>query len=339
MRSGNKVSFKNMGSSPAKNLGSFVDGERTTYAEARQAEREGGNVTYTNDEANIRNRENLKSTDPSVVSEAQSFIRNTTGKNEYKGEKGEEKEFQRAKDADRKAQLILERRKKNLAKKGKDAGLMDSEGRKGSSGKIRAEKSFEEENKKIKTKEGKLKDGTPTTQVKGASTTITTGDNKNNPVTKKSPYTKSYKEAYKNADKKKYKTEAEFVKAAKAYNTKKYGSTEPTRESKKLVGQYKGNMTNANKVTKSSAKKELENRHTAKKEGDIALKRNAEKVAADVKKGKATYTKNSKGEDAVDYRKPEPKTKKRTKAGKISTKVANIFRGKGKKKDPNRKKV
>ena len=155
---------------------------------------------------------------------------------------------------------------------------------------------------------------------------------------KKSPMEKSYEEAYKSADKSKYKTEAEFTKAAKAYNTKKYGSTEPTRESKKLVGQYEGDMTNANKVTKSSAKKELENRHTAKKEGDQKENVHAEKVAADVKKGKATYTKNSKGEDAVDYRKPEPKTKKRTQAGKLGVQIGNIFRKKNKKKNPHRTK-
>lgn len=44
--------------------------------------------------------------------------------------------------------------------------------------------------------------------------------------------TKTYKEAYKDADKSKYKSEAEFIKAAKAYNTKKYGTTEPTKTAK-----------------------------------------------------------------------------------------------------------
>ena len=44
--------------------------------------------------------------------------------------------------------------------------------------------------------------------------------------------TKTYKEAYKDADKSKYKTFADFEKAAKAYNTKKYGTTEPTKVAK-----------------------------------------------------------------------------------------------------------
>jgi len=43
---------------------------------------------------------------------------------------------------------------------------------------------------------------------------------------------KTYKEAYKDADKSKYKTFADFEKAAKAYNTKKYGTTEPTKTAK-----------------------------------------------------------------------------------------------------------
>lgn len=44
--------------------------------------------------------------------------------------------------------------------------------------------------------------------------------------------TKTYKEAYKDADKTKYTSEADFIKAAKAYNQKKYGTTEPTKTAK-----------------------------------------------------------------------------------------------------------
>jgi len=147
---------------------------------------------------------------------------------------------------------------------------------------------------------------------------------KNNPVTKKSPYPKSYKEAYKNADKKKYKTEAEFVKAAKAYNTKKYGTTEPTKEAKKMIKTYadvkdvKSGKNKQAKIKSYSDKKEVENKASTKS----------------FRAKQAENTVNKKASDAKG-----PKTKKRTKAGKLSTKVANIFRGKGKKKDPNRKKV
>ena len=43
----------------------------------------------------------------------------------------------------------------------------------------------------------------------------------------------SYKDAYADADKKKYKTYEEFEKAAKDYNKKKYNSTNPTSDAKK----------------------------------------------------------------------------------------------------------
>jgi hypothetical protein len=46
--------FKMMGSSPARKMGSFIDGERVTYAEARAAEKDPNNksqVVHTNNEA------------------------------------------------------------------------------------------------------------------------------------------------------------------------------------------------------------------------------------------------------------------------------------------------
>jgi len=54
-----------------------------------------------------------------------------------------------------------------------------------------------------------------------------------NAETRKSGKAVSYKDAYADADKKKYKTYEEFEKAAKSYNTKKYGTTNPTADSKK----------------------------------------------------------------------------------------------------------
>ncbi len=56
---------------------------------------------------------------------------------------------------------------------------------------------------------------------------------KKNAETRKSGKAVSYKDAYADADKKKYKTYDAFEKAAKAYNTKKYGTTNPTADSKK----------------------------------------------------------------------------------------------------------
>ena len=74
--------------------------------------------------------------------------------------------------------------------------------------------------------------------------------------------TLSYKDAYKKADKSKYKTYGEFEKAAKAYNTKKYGTTEPTRDAKK------GGMTKsqlASKVSKTKTTPKATTKATTKK--------------------------------------------------------------------------
>jgi len=56
---------------------------------------------------------------------------------------------------------------------------------------------------------------------------------KKNAETRKSGKAVSYKDAYADADKKKYKTYDEFEKAAKSYNKKKYDSTNPTADAKK----------------------------------------------------------------------------------------------------------
>ncbi len=152
------------------------------------------------------------------------------------------------------------------------------------------------------------------------------------------PMKKTYKKAYEDADKSKYKTYKEFETAAKGYNVKKYGTTEPTKESNKLVGKYEGDMTTSSKVTKGTAKKELASRHQVKKDDTAKLKADVKKRDTDVKSGKAKKIVSSvTNKEAVDYRKTGPKTKKRTKVGKLGVKVANIFRGKKKKVNPYRK--
>ena len=50
----------------------------------------------------------------------------------------------------------------------------------------------------------------------------------------KSPFKKTYREAYKDADKSKYKTFESFKAAAERYNEKKYGTTQPTAKAKKF---------------------------------------------------------------------------------------------------------
>tara|TARA_B110000285_G_C14820795_1_gene466388 strand:- start:52 stop:636 length:585 start_codon:yes stop_codon:yes gene_type:complete len=134
--------------------------------------------------------------------------------------------------------------------------------------------------------------------------------------------TKSYSEAYKDADKKKYKTEADFTKAAKAYNTKKYGTTEPTREANKTVK----SRAYSDVTDTKSGKAKLAKIQTVKRSNKVVTDKNNARVAGEqkvksdaIKKGNTTAT-----------------TKKRTKAGKLGVQIGNIFRKKNRKKNPHR---
>ena len=134
---------------------------------------------------------------------------------------------------------------------------------------------------------------------------------------KKSGDTLSYSEAYKKADKSKYKTEAEFTKAAKAWNIKKYGTEEPTKESKKLIGKHEGSMTTSPKVTKETAKRELAKKHKAKKVEATKLETSKKSIET----GLATGKLKKKGE-GVEVVRPTVKSKR-----KVSVKEA---KGRGK---------
>ena len=93
-----------------------------------------------------------------------------------------------------------------------------------------------------------------------------------------SPVKKTYKEAYADADKSKYKTEAEFTKAAKDYNREKYGTTEPTADSKKggmskseLAKKHKASTTTSKAVNASEATDALSTHvNNTKQKGDNA---------------------------------------------------------------------
>ena len=170
LRSGNSTSgssFKMMGSSPAKNLGAFVDGVRVPYDEARAVEDEGGNVIYTNDEADKRNKEkldelsnkeNLSSDEKSDLTIAKSFVHNTSGDLAYEGEEGEEAQHLYDKQIDRKAQHLIE----NPDKINKRTNSQLSN------------EVFVDRNKNIKTHTIIGPDGNPQVVVKGASKTLST---------------------------------------------------------------------------------------------------------------------------------------------------------------------
>tara|TARA_R100001369_G_C3303447_1_gene166114 strand:+ start:641 stop:1477 length:837 start_codon:yes stop_codon:yes gene_type:complete len=105
--------------------------------------------------------------------------------------------------------------------------------------------------------------------------------------------------------------EAAFTKEAKAWNMKTYGTHNPTSDYKKaglsskkeLAAQFK-----ASKVEKTTP---------------VAVS-DVKRRNADIKSGKAKKIVSPvTGEDAVDYRKPEPETRKRTKVGTVGAKLRN----------------
>jgi len=141
-----------------------------------------------------------------------------------------------------------------------------------------------------------------------------------------SPVKKTYKEAYAglSEERKAKQSEADFTKEAKAWNTKKYGETEPTKEAKTLKRNY-SDVTDV-----ESGKKKLEatttHKATEKTRTDVETKEFREKQAA------STIEKRAKDKEG-------PSTKKRTKLGKLGVSIGNVFRKKGKKKNPSRKKA
>lgn len=149
-------------SSPAKNLGSFIDGERATYADAEAAAAKGGNVTHTNAEAQ-------KKADSQGKTESDQLKEGA-----YKGPGGkEQKAFDKAKSDDRIAQDSTEKRAKILKTSARATGKRDKDGYKGTAPRRASDRAFDEKNSKIKTEKSKK----PLTKddyqgVKGASKTV-----------------------------------------------------------------------------------------------------------------------------------------------------------------------
>jgi len=137
--------------SMAKDLGGFIGGKRATFEETLAAEEEGKAVTYTDKEAQKKLDDNLKkATTDEEKTDAQMAI-DLAKRNKYKGPGGKEQAaFDQAKADDKKAQMLLEKRKKILSGETK-TGKHDAEGRQGSIGKTAEEKAFEEKNKYLKT--------------------------------------------------------------------------------------------------------------------------------------------------------------------------------------------
>ena len=78
-----------------------------------------------------------------------------------------------------------------------------------------------------------------------------------NAKTRKEGKAVSYDAAYADADKSKYKTKEEFITAAKAYNKKKYNTTNPTADAKK-AGKTKAQLATDAKNNRSKSRPKVE---------------------------------------------------------------------------------
>ena len=177
-------------SSPAtaKNLGSFIDGERATYADAEKAFAAGGNVTHTNDEALKHNADAVKN---ATTEKEKKDARETQAaqiKANYKGPGGKgQKAFNQAKIDDRKAQDSIEQTSKNVKidNRRKAAGhstLANKKGYKGTLGQRYSDEAFDEKNKDIKTTKETMPNTKGTRQiVDGAHTTVSSKGARKNP--------------------------------------------------------------------------------------------------------------------------------------------------------------
>ena len=144
---------------------------------------------------------------------------------------------------------------------------------------------------------------------------------------KSSPFQLSYEKSYTKEVEEKWKDKGgkdAYIKAAKDWNIKKYGTKEPTKEAKSMIKPYK-DVTDV-----KSGKKKLE---------AITTQKAKEKVRTDAE---TKVFREKQAKETVEKRELDaqgPSTKKRTKAGKTLTKVRNIFRKKGKKKNPHQKNI
>ena len=169
--------FKMMGSSPARKMGSFIDGERVTYAEARAAEKDPNNksqVVHTNNEAQKASAEDTQQAIKDGK-QKETFTSQDGATHSNPGldlRKEQANMFQNTKDyekihKDRVAQDILENAKKakdnaNLHRStgGKEgigprvAGDYDEDGFKGSNRSITEKKKFLDDKKYLNVKDG-----------------------------------------------------------------------------------------------------------------------------------------------------------------------------------------
>ena len=128
----------------------------------------------------------------------------------------------------------------------------------------------------------------------------------------------SYDAAYANADKSKYKTKEEFITAAKAYNKKKYNTTNPTADAKK-AGKTKAQLAAdvKNNISKSKSKAEkasnIETRGTTEKISEI---KTAPKTKKEVRVENRTNRKTTRKENRANRKATREENKANRKAAR-----------------------
>lgn len=128
----------------------------------------------------------------------------------------------------------------------------------------------------------------------------------------------SYDAAYADADKSKYKTKEEFITAAKAYNKKKYNTTNPTADAKK-AGKTKAQLATdvKNNRSKSSPKVEkvsnIETRGTTEKISEI---KTAPKTKKEVRVENRTNRKAARKENRANRKATREENKANRKAAR-----------------------
>ena len=128
----------------------------------------------------------------------------------------------------------------------------------------------------------------------------------------------SYDAAYADADKSKYKTKAEFITAAKAYNKKKYNTTNPTADAKK-AGKTKAQLATDVKSNRSKSRPKvekvsnIETRGTTEKISEI---KTAPKTKKEVRVENRTNRKTARKENRANRKATREENKANRKAAR-----------------------
>jgi hypothetical protein len=159
------------------------------------------------------------------------------------------------------------------------------------------------------------------------STTLASGDKpansndknraqmKVNAANRKAGKAVSYDAAYADADKSKYKTKEEFITAAKAYNKKKYNTTNPTADAKK-AGKTKAQLATDVKNNRSKSRPKVEKVSNIETTEKISEIKTAPKTKKEVRVENRTNRKAARKENRANRKATREENKANRKAAR-----------------------